>query len=576
MIEVPLLDPGEGDRIVPSAERYFQSGERHRELGNIGGAEHCYISALRLDPNHPGALSSLSCIAGDRRQFAAALAMAQRAANIVPDHPAYMANLGVALFQNQRPHEAAQMLMVAITRTMRLRAEGHQIPDGGLGTLWHNLGLARMAASQPHHAISCFQIALNLMPGEARVLRDLGIAKLSVGEWREGLIAHEARWSDLHRYPIWDSGIPRWEGEDLAGKKIIVHHEQGFGDTIQFVRFLPWLKARGARVILAVPAPLIRLMALSGLADEVVEITGVMPAADFHSPMLSVPAYLELTTEQIPNEPYLRAPESLGIPIRRPPGTRLVVGLVWAGSPGYVPDMRRSMPFEAMLPLADLPGVTLVSLQKGERVGDIARAGMTGPVADLSGLLGDFADTAAALMQVDLLVSVDTSVLHLAGALGRPAIALLPHWRCWRWGVDRDDSPWYPSLRLATQESPGDWDGLMTAVRDIIASAEITGIEEGAECPTTMQALAEAAKPALTHFSGSGSPTRSPEHNSLEQKHSSKPNSLKPNRSSRAHIGKAKTTKPPRSSGSRRKTPTGQATIPSSQSTERTMERSAS
>jgi Flp pilus assembly protein TadD len=122
-------------------------------------------------------LSSLSCIAGDRRQFEAALAMAQRAVNIAPDHPAFIANLGVALFQNQRAHESAQMLMAAITRTMQLRAQGHVIPDGGLGTLWHNLGLARMAASQPGHAISCFKIALDLMPGEARVLRDLGIAK---------------------------------------------------------------------------------------------------------------------------------------------------------------------------------------------------------------------------------------------------------------------------------------------------------------------------------------------------------------------------------------------------------------
>jgi Flp pilus assembly protein TadD len=200
MIEVPLIDPseiGEWGRVVSSAERYFRSGERHRETGNIGGAEHCYISALRLDPNHAGVLSSLSCIAGDRRQFAAALAMAQRAANIVPDHPAYLANLGVALFRNQRPHESAQMLMAAITLTMKLRAAGHKIPDGGLGTLWHNLGLARMAASQPGHAISCFEIALNLMPGEARVLRDLGIAKLATGQWGEGLIAHEARWSDL-------------------------------------------------------------------------------------------------------------------------------------------------------------------------------------------------------------------------------------------------------------------------------------------------------------------------------------------------------------------------------------------
>lgn len=597
MIEVPLLDAfevGEGNRVVPSAERYFQSGERHRDLGNIGGAEHCYISALRLDPDHPGALSSLACIAGDRRQFPAALAMAQRAANIAPDHPAFLANLGVALFQNQRPHESAQMLMAAITRTAQLREQGHQIPPGGIGTLWHNLGLARMAASQPRHAISCFQIALSLMPGEARVLRDLGIAQLAIGEWGQGLIAHEARWSDLQKYPIWDSGIPRWEGEDLKGKTIIVHHEQGFGDTIQFVRFMPWLKERGARVILAVPVPLMRLMTLSGLADEVVEITGVMPAADFHSPMLSVPAYLELKTERIPNAPYLRAPESFGIPIRRAPSTRLVVGLVWAGSPGYVPDMRRSMPFEAMLALESLPGVLLVSLQKGERAADIGRAGMTGPVADLSGLLGDFADTAAALMQIDLLVSVDTSVLHLAGALGRPAIALLPYWRCWRWGVDCDDSPWYPSIRLAQQETADDWGGLMMAVHEMIASSEITAIEEGAECPTTMPLIRSSGLPsrkptpdarqmssAAVRSSTSSPEARPVTSNSLTSANSS---TLSPerNRPSGDRVGEALVTKPTtpgtpgRRSASRRKTATAQATTPASRSSTRMTERSVS
>jgi hypothetical protein len=202
--------------------------------------------------------------------------------------------------------------------------------------------------------------------------------------------------------------------------------------------------------------------------------------------MLSVPAHFGLTLETIPAAPYLRAPDTgLGIPIHKPVGCLLTVGVVWAGSSGYIPDMRRSMPFHHMLRLVDLPQLAFVSLQKGERVGDIAAHGMRSLIGDLSGLLGDFADTAAALMQVDIVVSVDTSVLHLAGALGRPTIALLSNWRCWRWLTGRDDTPWYPSMRLVTQETPGDWPGVMDQVRQIICEAEIetqTTVTESVHC----------------------------------------------------------------------------------------------
>ena len=173
----------------------------------------------------------------------------------------------------------------------------------------------------------------------------------------------------------------------------------------------------------------------------------------------------------------------------KPPGTRLMVGLCWAGSSGYVPDLRRSMPFEHLLDLIDMPALSFVSLQKGERAGDIQRHGMRSMIGDLSGILGDFADTAAAMMQVDLVISVDTSVLHLAGALGRPAIGLFSNWRCWRWLVNRDDSPWYPTMRLCTQESPGDWTGLMQTVRQVIEDAEVEEVQTVVES-TTIEAAA--------------------------------------------------------------------------------------
>jgi hypothetical protein len=491
VIRVPLLAPEDG-KVVPTAQRFFLSSKEYHERGNLGAEELCLNSGLRLQPNHPPALTRLACIAGDRRQFAAAVALAQRAVAIDPQNPAYLGNLGNALFRADRYHEAAQAIMQALKLVGAKRAAGEEVNQLGVAGLWHNLGLARIAAGKPEHAVQCFRTGLSLAPDEARMRRDLGIALLACGQFGEGLIAHEARWDELQKNPVWDSGIPRWEGQDLGGKTIIVHHEQGFGDTLQFCRFLPWLRERGAHVIASVPQPLLRLIAISGLADQVVEVTGPPPPADYHVPMLSVPAHLGLTLETIPSAPYLRAPDTgLGIPLKKPDGCVLLVGLVWAGASGYVPDMRRSMPFEHMLALADLPQLAFVSLQKGERVGDIARAGATAVVADLSGILGDFADTAAALMQVDIVVSVDTSVLHLAGALGRPTIALLSHWRCWRWLTGRDDTPWYPSMRLVTQQSPGDWPGVLSDVRQIIENCEIT-----LEASTTLEPVGEPAAAA--------------------------------------------------------------------------------
>jgi tetratricopeptide (TPR) repeat protein len=474
-------------RILPTAQRFFETGKAAQDKGDPQGAEHHFAQALRLDPNHGDSLTMLAGIVANRRNFRAALALAQRAANLDEENPAYLANLGTTLFRVEQYEEAFGLLWRAkqiaeerIARNTDREAAGEEVDPNdvidprGLAGIWHNLGLARLGLRDPMGAVGCFLEGRKLGPEEDRIKRDLGLALLATGRFGEGLLCHEARWSDLFHYPIWDSGIPRWTGQPLAGKTIIVHHEQGFGDTLQFMRFMPWLRERGAHVIAAVTQPMMRLTVLSELADEVIAIDGPLPAADYHSPMLSVPAFLDLTLETIPSAPYLKAPTNVpGWPLYRAPGVRLVVGVVWAGSPGYEPDLKRSMPFEEILGLADIPQITLVSLQKGDRVGDIARAGASALVPDLSGYLGDFADTAAALMQIDVLVSVDTSVLHLAGALGRPCIAMLPYRRCWRWLVNRDDTPWYPTMTLVTQESPNDWSSVVGAVREMLLQAQI-------------------------------------------------------------------------------------------------------
>jgi len=480
VIHAPLTAPADDGKFIPTAHRYFLSGKEYEDRGNLGAAEHCFVSALRLDPNHHAALTHLACIVGDRRQFDAAVALAQRAVNLEPQNPAYLGNLGNALFRADRYVEAGAAQMAALKIVGEKKALGADIDPLSVAGLWHNLGLARVAAGKPTQAVECFRRARDLAPEEQRIRRDLGIGLLACGELPEGLLHHEARWDDLAKYPVWDSGIPRWDGEDLEGKTIIVHHEQGFGDTLQFCQFLPQLRAGGAHVIAAVPQPLMRLISISGLADEVVLVDGPPPPAHYHCPMMSVPLHLQTTLDTLPSAPYLRAPDTgLGIPVLKPPGVQLMVGVVWAGSSGYIPDMRRSMPFKHLMRLAEMPQLAFVSLQKGERAGDIQRDGLRSGFGDLSGVLGDFADTAAALMQVDLVLSVDTSVVHLAGALGRPTIVMLANWHCWRWLTERDDTPWYPSMRLVKQPVPGDWDSVMQMVREIIEDSEIESITSG-------------------------------------------------------------------------------------------------
>jgi hypothetical protein len=269
--------------------------------------------------------------------------------------------------------------------------------------------------------------------------------------------------------------LPLWQGEALDGKTLFVYAEQGLGDTIQFARFLPLVAKRGARVVFDCQPELVRL--LSGLAgvDELRPQfqANPLPAADFHVPLLSLPGRLGITLATVPSAvPYLSAPLAvIGPNVPRPPATRLAVGLVWAGRPEHANDRNRSMTLEDLLPLADLPGVALFSLQIGPCASDIGTAGATPLIYDLTPQIRDFADTARLIEQLDLVICVDTSVAHLTGALARPGFVLLPYTPDWRWLGMREDSPWYPTLRLFRQPAPGDWNSVVAKLRDAIAAA---------------------------------------------------------------------------------------------------------
>jgi hypothetical protein len=259
-----------------------------------------------------------------------------------------------------------------------------------------------------------------------------------------------------------------WDGSDPAGRTIFVHTEQGFGDTIQFVRYVTMLIARGAKVILECTLPLRSLMSSVKGVSKVV-VAGVRPPDfDLHIPLLSLPKIFKTTLETVPNEvPYLFVDDERMAKFKqltRDPGAKLRVGITWAGN--IKPDPARTCPLENFAPLASIQGVTFFSLQKGEPEADADRPPPGLKLIKLSDELKDFADTAAAMLNLDLILTIDTAGAHLAGALGRPTWTILP-WACdWRWLTDREDSPWYPTMRLFRQPTRGDWASVIAQVAD--------------------------------------------------------------------------------------------------------------
>jgi hypothetical protein len=260
---------------------------------------------------------------------------------------------------------------------------------------------------------------------------------------------------------------PLWLGEvPVAGRTLLLHHEQGLGDTLQMLRYVPLLAERGARVIVLVPAALVTIAAtVPGVAQVVAEGPD-LPAFDLHCPMMSLPLAFGTTLASVPaNVPYLVAPAGVRADwrARLGPATRRRIGIAWSGSTTHQNDRHRSLPLRRLLPLLDRRA-EFISVQKEYRPDDQQFMLADRRVRDLAGQLGDFADTAGLLAELDLVICVDTAVAHLAGALGRPVWLLLPFAPDYRWLLGREDSPWYPTMRLFRQPAYSDWDAVISAL----------------------------------------------------------------------------------------------------------------
>ncbi|MBM4220713.1 MAG: tetratricopeptide repeat protein, partial [Gammaproteobacteria bacterium] len=336
----------------------------------------------------------------------------------------------------------------------------------------NNLGNALQAAGRLDEALRSHDRALALKPDFPDARWNKAFALLLQGDFAAGWPLFESRWELPGNRPAAISDRPLWLGDaPLAGRTLLVHHEQGLGDTLQMLRYVPLLAAQGARVVVQVPATLAALAATVAGVASVVTAGEPLPDHDLHCPCMSLPLACRTTLATIPaSVPYLAVPDAPGAlwrarldEARSAQRTGLHVGIAWSGSSAHRNDRQRSLALRELLPLLELPA-EFHSLQKEYRPGEGEQLGTQGRVHDWSARLDTLADTAALIAGLDLVISVDTSVAHLAGALGKPVWLLLPAAPDYRWLLERSDSPWYPTMRLFRQQHAGNWAPVIDAL----------------------------------------------------------------------------------------------------------------
>ncbi|MCU0893302.1 MAG: tetratricopeptide repeat protein [Rhodospirillales bacterium] len=506
--------------------RLAEAVAAHRR-GRLDVADAVYREILRQAPDHPDASHLLGLVAHQRGDQAEAVRLIGRAMQANPANAAYANSFGLALLAQAQVEQAEAAFALAVARqpdlaeahnnlgnarmargnvvgaitayrrAIALRgdyAEAHAnlaaalrragdlpaargaaeralaVRPGYVGALC-TLGLIRHEQGEYEAALGIYDRALALAPQHATTRANRATLLLLLGRMEEGWREYEWRWlaPGFATRPR-DFDRPAWDGSELGGRTILIHAEQGLGSAIQFVRYAPVVAARGGRVILECQPPLARLFAsLVGGVEAIVRKGEPLPAFEVQAPLMSLPRLFATTLTTIPNAvPYLAAEEGLRALWRQRlaqlPAPR--VGLVWAGNPNHANDRNRSLPARLLAPLLACPGLSFVDLQVGAAAAE--RAELPEGALAAPGEVADFADTAAIVAELDMVISVDTAVAHLAGALAKPVWLLLPFVGEWRWLRERTDTPWYPTMRLFRQRSPGDWEGVVEAVREAL------------------------------------------------------------------------------------------------------------
>ena len=450
---VALLQKGEFAQAQRALERALEAKPDYAgawfNLGNAMAArdEHAkavehYRHALAIDPNYIDALNNLGGALNELGNGVEAALCYQRVLALQPANAAAHNNFGRVLAQRDELDAAIGHFREAIA------LQPHAI-DAHI-----NLGNVLLEQGDAPGAHQSYERALALDPTHESAHWNDGLALLVQGDLAEGFRRWRWNVAAAKRFDV-----PEWRGEELNGATILIHAEQGFGDAIHFARYIPLVAARGGRVIFEAPVELHHCFANIEGVDEIVAFGDRLPDFAWQCPLLSLPLAFETTLRNLPgNVPYLSAdPETVEDWRHRMAGPELKVGLVWAGRPEHKRDRHRSIALAELAPLAAIPNVAFYALQKGAAVSEAEHAPEGMRLEILSPLLGDFADTAAAIMALDLVITVDTSVAHLAGALGKPVWILHAYAPDWRWLEKRSDSPWYPTAELFRQDASRRW-----------------------------------------------------------------------------------------------------------------------
>jgi tetratricopeptide (TPR) repeat protein len=415
--------------------------------------------ALRLKPDFAEARNNMGNALLEQGQMEEAVASFQQALRLKPDFADAHNSLGTALRDQGRFEEAA----ASFRRALQLKPI---FPDA-----YSNLGVAVLAQGQVDEAVANYQQALRLRPNFPQAHRNLAMARLLLGDFEQGWREYEWRWQcDDFKAPGYRQ--PLWDGSPLKGQTILLHAEQGYGDTLQFVRYAELVRQHGGTVVVACPSELLRLVASCPGVDRAVPLRGPLPPFGVQAPLLSLPKILGTSLATVPAKvPYLFADAELAARWKRELGRSagFKIGIAWQGRPNHRGDRQRSVRLAQFESLGRLDGVQLFSLQKGTGSEQLQSIGAGFAVTDVGGATaGDFMDTAAVMQNLDLVVTVDTAVAHLAGALGVPTWVALPFAPDWRWLLRREDSPWYPTLRLFRQKQAGDWHSVFQSMREAV------------------------------------------------------------------------------------------------------------
>jgi tetratricopeptide (TPR) repeat protein len=440
------------------AEALANRGDALQKLGRLEEAFASYDRALAARPDFADALSNRGNVLRAMRRFDDALASYDAALRLRPDYPEALSNRATTLQALDRLEEA----VAGCDRALALRPDFIEALNNRASVLQE---LARFEES-----LSTYDHLAAIAPDYAEAQMNRALLLLLTGDFARGWPAYEWR-RKLPSFAERGFAQPEWSGQDIAGKRLLLHAEQGFGDTIQFVRYAALAARRGADVIVEVQPQLTPL--LGGLfgVEVIAASRDELPPFDLHCPLLSLPHLFATTPATIPaGIPYIAAPaDRIDAWASRLPAGGMRVGLAWSGHRDNVRDHERSIPFARLAPLFDIPGTRFVSLQKDLRASDAEDFRQCGGVTDLSAELRDFADTAAVIAQLDLVISVDTSVAHLAGAMGKPFWLMLPRVPDFRWQLDRTTSPWYPTARLFRKGHADIWDAVIAGVATELA-----------------------------------------------------------------------------------------------------------